>query len=302
MEEEPNNEVNPWYKRLALLSILLFALFWSLGSFFFWTLLGLSAVFGFMALYSSGIKISLFDRPAQTQNPHRPYEALPASPEQNKLMMVRKVIRVFVIGSGAILTLLFLIGIFSDKDTDSSSEAVQVDLTEPPGTDEATTFTDKGNVFFDQAQYDSALYYYEKVLGTDPENQSALYNKALVFYMKKDFRRSITWARRCLRLYPDYNVAWWLLGDDYSSVNNLDSASSCLEKAYANDYSDPGFLQLMADVYFKKGNRTKAKELYLKVLEQDSTKPDVFRQLAELDPANADRYRKKASALEQSSN
>ena len=197
-----------------------------------------------------------------------------------------------------------MVGIFSSKDIDAdndgSTESVQVEASEPTDSDKLNAYTDKGNDFFSQAQYDSALKYYEKSLVIDRDNQYSQYNKALVYYMKKEYRRSIPLVKKCLREHPDYNEAWWLLGDDYFSINNYDSAILCLEKAYTNDYRDSGFLEQMAETYLKKDNRAKAKEFYLKVLEQDSTKVEVYRNLAELDPGNADRYRKKANALEQS--
>jgi tetratricopeptide (TPR) repeat protein len=199
------------------------------------------------------------------------------------------------------MILLFVVGIFSTKDSDNTAvpEEVEKDeASEAAQKDDETIFIDKGNGFFSDAQYDSALKYYEKTLYVNPLNQYALYNKALVFSMKKDFWGSISIVKKCLRLDPDYNEGLWLLGDDFASVNYYDSAIFTLERAYRNGYADPGFLQLMGEVYLKKDNRAKATELYKKVLEQDSSKVDVYRQLAELDPANAVWYRKKAEALE----
>jgi tetratricopeptide (TPR) repeat protein len=91
-----------------------------------------------------------------------------------------------------------------------------------------------------------------------------------------------------------------LLGDDFFAVSYYDSAVFTLEKAHQNGYADPGFLQLLGDAYLKKSNRTKAIELYKEVLGQDSSKFEVYRQLAELEPSRADWYRRKADAIEQS--
>jgi tetratricopeptide (TPR) repeat protein len=296
----PEKSKNKWPVRLAVLFCFLFALFWSLGSFFFWTLLGLSAYFVFLAFYSSDAKISWFNRRSTSESPYPAYRrSSRKTPPQDQLSLGRKIIRALVIGFGGMLVLLFIAGIFAKQNTDPSSESTGTNSSEPAATNEDTDYVGRGNDFFDKTQYDSALINYDKALAIDPENQYALYNKALVFYMKKDYRRSIGLVKKCLRLYPDYDTGWWLMGDDYSSLNNNDSAAICLDKAYSHGYSDPGFLQLMGDVYLKKNDRVKARELFLKVITQDSSKAEVYRQLADLDPENADLYRKKARALEQ---
>ena len=161
--------------------------------------------------------------------------------------------------------------------------------------------TKRGMLFFNQANYDSALWYYEKALVANSEDQYALYNKALVFLTKQDYRKSISVVKKCLRLHPDYNEAKWLLGDDYYWLRDYDSAQVTLEQAYDNGYKDPGFIQLLGDVYLKNDNRSKATEFYKQVIALDTTRAEVYKQLIELDPENAEWYRKKANSLESTS-
>jgi tetratricopeptide (TPR) repeat protein len=201
------------------------------------------------------------------------------------------------LGIGVILMISVFTRLFFEGNSESSPESVTNENSESVPTDDNPSLTDKGNTFFNQAQYDSALLYYEKALALDPGDQYAQYNRALVFFMKKEFRKSITLTKKCLREHPDYNEAWWLLGDGYSSVNNFDSAAVCLEKAYRNDFNDPNFLQLMGDVYRQQNNLPKAAEFYKKVILQDTTKVEVYQQLIDLDPDNADLYRQKVKGL-----
>ena len=303
MEEQNNLPVkNKWKVRLAILFLVLFAFFWSLGPFFFWVLFSFAAYFVFLAFYSSDIKISMFEQRRTPENPYRGYKSPDgaiAPPPQ--ILFVRKIIRVFVITLAAMFAFFFLIGVFFGKDEEEVT-AEPVKMTSVPEEDNVfNTYSNKGIEFFNQAQYDSALKYYNKALLISPDEQYTLYNKALAYYMKEEYRRSISIVKKCLRKHPDYNEAWWLLGDDYFFSNNYDSAILCLEKAYNNNYSDPNFLQQMAETYLKKDNRGKAKEFYLKVIEQDTTKIEAYRKLAELDPGNANIYRKKVNMLEQSS-
>ncbi len=301
--EQPSK--NKWPGRLAIFFLLLFAIFWSLGSFFFWLLFGLSSYFVFLAFYSSDVKFSIFEQKRAPENPYRAYQSSDRTSAPPQVITLRKVLRLIILSFLALFVFFFLIGVFFGKDNEtdnntSESEPVRIESesSEVSESDQVNAYTNKGNDFFNQPQYDSALKYYEKALAIDRNDQYALYNKALVYYMRKDYRRSMPIVKRCLRDHPDYNEAWWLLGDDYSSINNNDSAIYCLERAYNNNYTDPGFLQLMAEVYLKKDNREQAKVFYLKVIEQDTTKAEVYKKLAELDPGNAERYRRKVNALE----
>jgi len=78
---------------------------------------------------------------------------------------------------------------------------------------------DKGNESYDRGAYDNALANYEKVLRVQPSNQYGLYNRALVFYAQKDFRKSISLTRYCIESNPDFAVAYFLLGDDYKFID-----------------------------------------------------------------------------------
>lgn len=310
MRMEPNDTPgkNKWYRRLALLFLILFGVFWSLGPFFFWMLLGLSVYFGFLAFYSSGIKISLFNRPPQLapqasllENPSRSDQGRrdPSVP-QGPSVVVRKVVRNLVIFFALLFVLFFVVGIFSDGD-EAPTESKEVELSSPVENDEAIRWNDKGNASLDKGNYDSALIYYDKSLAAEPQYQYAMYNKGLLFSRRQEYRKSNSLIRKCLRLYPDYNPGWWVLGYNYDQLNYPDSALTCLETAYNNSFSNSDFLEFLGDLYLKKDRRAKAKDIYEKVIEQDTTKAAVYRRLAELDPKNADRYRKKASALGQSS-
>ena len=305
--KEPTDLPNKskWPTRLAIFVLLLFAIFWSLGPFFFWILLGGSSYFIFLALYTSDIKISLFEQRKAPENPFRASQPSDRTSVPPQGITLRKVFRLIVLSFLALFVFFFLIGVFFGKDDESNMDAksepvkIESENSDVSEGDKVNDYTNKGNDFFSQPQYDSALKYYEKALAIDRNDQYALYNKALVYYMRQNFRGSIPIVKKCLRDHPEYNEAWWLLGDDYSSVNNYDSAIYCLERAYNNNYSDPGFLQLMAETYLKKDNRKQAKVFYLKVIAQDTTKAEVYKKLAELDPGNANEYRKRANKLEQ---
>lgn len=303
-QQEPDKK--KWPGRMALVCLLLFALFWSLGPFFFWTLLSLTGYFTFLQFYLSGGMQSWFESITSPfrrnpQPPPNPYQAFrprtdipnPVTPQ----VKARLIVRLVVVGFFFVILFLFLIGLFVGGGDDSSSSET-VSYTEAPPDDNGTTFwNEKGNAALENEKQDSALYYYDKALAADPENTYALYNKGLVYILRQDYRKGNSFTRRCLSYHPDYDPAWWLLGYSYDLTNQTDSALYSLEQAYQHDYSQPDFLQLMAEVYVKKDKRRNALEVYQKMVSLDTTRADIFRKMAELDPSNAEKYMQKVRAL-----
>ena len=303
--EEINNpdEPNNWKGRLALLFAFAFALFWSLGPFFFSTLLALSVFFGLLALIGSGairpFISSLFNRQPQVPQPNQSYQPHPETKvTSNALQTFRKIVRNVIIALAALFAFFFIVGIFVGQDDEPAAEATKEVIENSEPDDGTSAWNELGNATLDRKHYDSAILYYDKALAIDPQNTYALYNKGLTFTLQQDYSRANGFTRKCLRYHQDYNPAWWLLGYNYDLMYNTDSALYCLERAYSNGYNQPDFLQLVAEVYVKKNLRANAIKAYTMVLEQDSTKLDIYTKLAELDPSNADSYRRRASAIQ----
>ena len=246
---------------------------------------------------------SFRNQQAQARNPYRSYQPRPETvPPPDGANRLARIVRTIIYSFFALFLFFFVIGIFFGKKAQSpseSTESTEVMSADEEPDDGTALLNDKGNAAVAEKKYDSAIWYYDKALEINPENRYALYNKGLTYTLQQDYRRANFFARKCLRYHEDYNPAWWLLGYNYDLMNNSDSALYCLEKAYDKGYSQPDFLQLMAEVYVKKDQRPNAVEAYRKVLEQDSTKVDVYTKLSELDPSHAAEYRKKAKALKQ---
>lgn len=307
MEESHRNPSPRWPARLTILFLILFAIFWSLGSFFFWSLLGLTLCFGFLWMYTSAplkAKMDAFRSAfSRESRPHKnPYQAFrPRSETQTSSaqpLNIPKVIRLLMIGFFALFFFFSIVGLFFGEDEEVGEAVTLQNYEETPVEDSTNVWNDRGNAALENNQFDSAFYYYDRALAMDPQNVYALYNKGLAYSLKQDYRLSNGLARQCVRYHPDYDPAWWLLGYNYDLTNNVDSAMYCLEKAYANGYGQPDFLQLVAEVYVKKDRRNDALEVYKRIVDMDTTKAEIFRKMAELDPGNADTYRNKARALD----
>jgi tetratricopeptide (TPR) repeat protein len=173
-----------------------------------------------------------------------------------------------------------------DNSSETSADVTDVD------TPSADAITNRGNEFYEQGQYDSAMVYYDKVLLKDPSNQFAQYNKGLVYYSQKNYNRSVPTMLRCVREHPDYGEAYWLLGSNYYDRQRLDSARICFDRAYEKGVRNGGFLQLLASLY-EPADRAKAIGLYQESLQQDSSLVDSYRKLIVLESGRAAEYQSK---------
>ncbi len=70
-----------------------------------------------------------------------------------------------------------------------------------------TQLWDKGNSFYLQKQYDSALVYYEQIAATKPRNPEIYYNLGNTYYRLNKIPNSILNYERALRFDPRYKDA-----------------------------------------------------------------------------------------------
>lgn len=304
-EEELRQKRYKLFSRLAIISAYLLALFWPLGSFFFWIFFGAMAYFGFLVFYyrprreNQGANFNF--------GKSRPFGSPgDAPPTQNSGKQVNpKAVRLIVF-FGIALTfflffILFLIGLFSGDS--SEMEAPVSDNTEEQralldsNPNDIDALTNIGNTFYSAQQYDSAMKYYDRVLSIDPSNYSGMYNKALVHFEKKEYSRSIELMRRCVQQYPDSPDPLVLLGDNYYTQNNYSDAIVSYKQAYDKGGRYAGQLNIMGYIYDTQNNKSDAIKYYKEALQQDSTLVDIYTRLAELEPGQAEWYNKKAAAF-----
>jgi len=283
------------YTRAALVSAFLLAFFWPLGSFFFWIFLGATSYFIFLTqYYKPRLKRDKPDTPAWQKQNSQPL----ANATKKKVGIVLLVLG----GIGFfILFFLMLIGFIvgsDDSNTETISENKSIELSDRTALEsnpkDLDALTNIGNQFYSQDQFDSALFYYEKVLLIDPKNSSGMYNKALVFYQKHNYTKSIEWAKKCFSTYPENTAAIMLVGDSYYTQGSFNEAISWYRQAYDKGANNPELLNIMAYIYEKQNRPGEAIQFYKETLKQDSSFVEAYERLAELDPSKSDWYRKKA--------
>lgn len=293
------------YTRLAIVSAFLLAFLWPLGNFFFWICLGATAYFGFLAFYYSPRSKQFLTPKSKNPKPSKtePSEvyaygqrAKPLDDDQNNKVRLT----IFVI-SGIVISIAIVVGILSPAENESPTnedaripdETVdRIALQNDPN--DVNALTNIGNRFYSNQQYDSAIFYYERVLTIDPNNVAGMHNKALVLYQKKDFEQSLVWAKKCLSVDPEYIDAILLIGDGYYVQENYSEAIAWYQQAYAKGAHHIELLSVMAYIYDKQNKQGEAIRLYKETLEQDSSYVEAYERLAELEPARKDWYRKKA--------
>lgn len=273
------------YLRWTIASCGLLALLWPLGNFVFWIMLGFISYFGFLSYYHQPKERPTFERPGRATQQN-------ANPVQAVWAFIRKLkpIHLIVAIGGVGLILMILVPNLSS----SVSESVSLEADPIVNID---SLVDIGNERYNRGEYESALNYYDQVLQADPTNQFGLYNKALVYYSKKDYRKSISLVNYCIQENPDYGPAYYLLGDDFKFINQTDSALYFFEKAYDLGVRDPGLLQNLGDISYDQKENKRAIQFYKEAVEQDTTLVLVYERLAELVPSKAENYLRKAALV-----
>ena len=278
------------YTRLAAVCGFLLALLWPIGGYFFWIFGGLISYFLFLVWFYSPREQSPLK-----QTWSRPNAGATGSYTTPTPPDITKKVKWFFIVLGGLIAFVFvflmIVGLIwgEPEPNDSTTVSYSEENFDSSNIDD---LTNRGNQFYDQQQYDSAMKYYEAVLAMEPENQYALYNKALVYYTRQDYSLSIRLLRKCLKLHPDYGYAYYLLGDDYKAIGKGDSARICFEKAYEYEIRDSELLQNLGEAYARMGKRQDAIRIYQEAISRDSSLVEVYQQLAELDPQNATAYQR----------
>jgi tetratricopeptide (TPR) repeat protein len=231
----------------------------------------------------------------------------------NQVKLIRLVIAIFsgLVFLSIIITILFSDDSASTADTrqkakdmydqqqyDSASYYYQKAIENDP--ENADLYLERGNSFLNADKTDSALMDYDKALLLRPSYKEAYYNKGLIYYARKQYRNSINETKHAVDIDPDYTDAMLLIGDDFYNSSQLDSAMTWYENAYSKGARSAALSHVMAYIYDTKGNTQKAIPLYKEAISYDTTRTQIYQRLGELvGGEEGNQYRQKAAQYQQ---
>ncbi|HNT50879.1 MAG TPA: tetratricopeptide repeat protein, partial [Cyclobacteriaceae bacterium] len=217
-------------------------------------------------------------------------------PAQSLTPQQKKKVMVLIAGIAGVVffvsIVLAAVGLLQPDSTNPINDQDRQTLVNDP--DNLDALTNIGNRFYTSQQYDSALYYYNRVLEVDAQNSSGLFNKSLVYYQTQQYDKSISTIKKCIELYPNYGEAHAMLGDNYYVQNNYSEALRWYRKGYDKGVRSAEVLNIMGYLYEQQGNTTEAVRFYKEVLQQDSSWVDVYDKLIVLEPGQAKKYQQLA--------
>lgn len=254
----PNNDVQAQKKKserygvTALVLLFLFSLLWRLGAFVIWILLGAITYFTFLFF---------FYQPRLLKAKFTGFGSASFGTQQSTTAKIRKLLLIIVATVVSIFFALMFIGFLAGDPQQSTTEVSGTESNEAEDQNDVNSVNEltlTGNQLYDQKEYDSALYYYNKILVLDPNNSTAFYNIGLVNYDQQQYDGAFTWFK----------------------------------KAYNAGFRDAFLSHVLAYLYDeKKGNTTQAIFHYKEAVQLDSARADIYSRLAELEPTKAKTYR-----------
>lgn len=85
-------------------------------------------------------------------------------------------------------------------------------------------FEDRAEFFFSKSNFDSALYYYEKILEENPNASYIMTYVGQIYEIRKMNEEAVKWYKKSIEInYADY-MAHWFLADIYALNNRADLA------------------------------------------------------------------------------
>lgn len=140
-----------------------------------------------------------------------------------------------------------------------------------------------GALFIDMKKYDNALFSTEKALSLEPENENALHNMAVIYFIKNDNTNLNNFLEKQLQKNP--NNLDFLNIKAINSLKNEDfkAASSAFSEIEKIDLNYPHLNFYNAYSFYKQNELDKAKEKFLVAIKTDEeTKADAYYYLAHI--------------------
>ena len=132
---------------------------------------------------------------------------------------------------------------------------------------DCTAMIIKGNVLYRQGKFDDALDWYTQAVAIEPDNKIAWINSANVCNTKKDYNFAYKSAKRALAIDADDSNALTLCGNSAIELEKYDEAKEIFLRLVENDSSDFWSYNSLSQIYEKTQDYEQALSTGLKAVE-----------------------------------
>ncbi len=123
-------------------------------------------------------------------------------------------------------------------------------------------------LFLEKGEVDKSISYYQKVLDLEPVNKQAILGLSELYERTGNLNKSIEYTKEAVSLFPE-DTDILMRASEISIVNNMyDDAVEYLQRILDKEPSNIKARRFLGDVYCKKGERKKAWDEYLPLLDE----------------------------------
>ncbi len=128
-----------------------------------------------------------------------------------------------------------------------------------------------GDLFYQERNLDSAIFYYEMAVKEFPAHDELKMNLGNIYSEKGDFEKAAEIYKDLERKYGKSNSTEILIVRNLISAKKYDEAEKRINDELEGDQENVLYNGLLADIYKSKGEISKAEEVYKKLMNIDST-------------------------------
>jgi len=140
-----------------------------------------------------------------------------------------------------------------------------------------------GAIFYDNKNYDSAIFYFKKAVSITPDYNVGLINLAQSYHYNKNDKDAMRIFWRTVAVDSLCTECWnWLGTIYYNSIKNNDSAAFCYRKALHIDSAYSLSLRNLALIYEDQNNDSMATKIYARAISFDPSNYETIYKLGSL--------------------
>lgn len=129
----------------------------------------------------------------------------------------------------------------------------------------------KGNLFYDDNEYNEAIKYYNKAIKSNSKFSFPYHGLGITYSNLKEHKKAIKNFNKAIEIDPDLSVSYISLGKEYSKVKEFDNAIEAFKKGISLDpYTSNGIKNLLGIAYKKAGKYKLSIECFSEILKTDN--------------------------------